>query len=122
MVVIVGHTRLLGAKKLGLKKVPVAIADLSETKSKAYRIADNRLNEDSEWDFEFLNMEIGILQEDDFDLTQLGFNEQELNNLLVNPEEFDEASLEEQGQLDELEPQMITCPHCKKEFDRRIYA
>ena len=44
MILIVGHTRLQGAKKLGLKKVPVVIADLSEAKAKAYRIADNRLN------------------------------------------------------------------------------
>ena len=45
-----------------------------------------------------------------------------LNNILINPEDFPEESLEEQGQLDELEPKMITCPHCNKEFDRRIYA
>ena len=38
MVVIVGHTRLLGAKKLGLKEVPVLVADLSESKAKAYRM------------------------------------------------------------------------------------
>ena len=63
-----------------------------------------------------------MLQEDNFDLTQLGFDKEELNNLLINPEDFPEESLEEQGKLDELEPQMITCPHCKKEFDRRIYA
>ena len=121
MVVIVGHTRLLGAKKLGLKKVPVAIADLSETKAKAYRIADNRLNEDSEWDYDFLNLEIGMLQEDDFDLTQLGFEKEELNNLLANPQEFDEGTLDEQGQLDELDPKMITCPHCKNQFDLRAH-
>ena len=53
-VVIVGHTRLQASKKLGLKKVPVFIADLSESKAKAYRIADNRLNEDSSWDYDFL--------------------------------------------------------------------
>ena len=41
MVVIVGHTRLLGAKKLGLKEVPIVVADLGEAKAKAYRLADN---------------------------------------------------------------------------------
>ena len=35
MVVIVGHTRLLS--KLGLKKVPIAIADLSKSQAKTYR-------------------------------------------------------------------------------------
>ena len=121
MVVIVGHTRLEAAKKLNLKKVPVLIAELPEAKAKAYRIADNRLNEDSEWDYDFLNLEIGMLQEVNFDLTQLGFNEQELNNLLTNAEDFEAGSLEEQGQLDELDPKMVTCPHCKKEFDLREY-
>jgi len=62
MVVIVGHTRLLASQKLGYKKVPVFVADLSESKAKAYRIADNRLSEDSDWDYEFLNLEIGMLQ------------------------------------------------------------
>ena len=119
MVVIVGHTRLLASQKLGYKKVPLFIADLSEAKAKAYRIADNRLSEDSDWDYDFLNMEIGILQEMDFDLTQLGFDKEELNNLLADPEEFDEGTIDEQGKLDELDPKMITCPHCEKEFDLR---
>ena len=44
--IIVGHTRYEASKKLGLKKVPVVIADLTPTQAKAYRIADNRLNED----------------------------------------------------------------------------
>ena len=59
------------------------------------------------------------IQEDDFDLTQLGFEKEELNNLLANPQEFDEGTLDEQGQLDELDPKMITCPHCKNQFDLR---
>jgi ParB-like chromosome segregation protein Spo0J len=119
MVVIVGHTRLLASQKLGYEKVPVFIADLSESKAKAYRIADNRLSEDSNWDYDFLNMEIGMLQEVDFDLTQLGFDKEELNNLLADPEEFDEGTIDEQGKLDELDPKMITCPHCQAEFDLR---
>ena len=57
MVIIVGHTRFEASKKLKIKKVPVVIADLPETKAKAYRIADNRLNEDSDWDLTLLNLE-----------------------------------------------------------------
>ena len=88
MVVVVGHTRLMGAKKLGLKKVPTVIADLSETQAKAYRIADNRINEDSTWDMELLNLEIAGLSEVDFDLDLLGFDSSELDKLLVNDEEY----------------------------------
>ena len=60
-----------------------------------------------------------MLQEVDFDLTQLGFDKEELNNLLADPEEFDEGTIDEQGKLDELDPKMITCPHCQAEFDLR---
>ena len=82
MVVVVGHTRLMGAKKLGLKKVPVHIADLSESKAKAYRIADNRLNEDSDWDIDLLSIEIKNLLDDDYNIDLLGFDHNELNKLL----------------------------------------
>jgi DNA modification methylase len=88
MVVIVGHTRLLGAKKLGLSKVPVYIADLSESKAKAYRIADNRLNEDSNWDFNLLDLEIKNLLDDDYDIDLLGFDSSELDKFLTNDEEY----------------------------------
>ena len=81
MVVIVGHTRLLASQKLGLKEVPVLVADLSESKAKAYRIADNRLNEDSNWDDELLNLELIDLQKDDYDLDSLGFERNELEKI-----------------------------------------
>ena len=81
MVVIVGHTRLLASQKLGLKEVPVLVADLSESKAKAYRIADNRLNEDSNWDDELLNLELIDLQKDDYDLDSLGFEKNELEKI-----------------------------------------
>ena len=87
-VVIVGHTRLQAAKKLNYQKVPVFVADLSENKAKAYRIADNRLNEDSSWDYDFLNIEMNILNEGNYDLSQLGFNDEELKNLLANQGDF----------------------------------
>ena len=81
MVVIVGHTRLLASQKLGLKEVPVLVADLSESKAKAYRIADNRLNEDSNWDDELLNLELIDLQKDDYDMDSLGFEKNELEKI-----------------------------------------
>ena len=100
MVVIVGHTRLLASQKLGLKEVPVLVADLSESKAKAYRIADNRLNEDSNWDDELLNLELIDLQKDDYDLDSLGFEKNELEKifnsddpLFVAPEQsFEEVA------------------------------
>ena len=88
MIVIVGHTRLLASKKLGLTEVPIVIADLTETQARAYRIADNRINEDSNWDMELLNLEIAGLSEENFNLDLLGFDSSELDNLLENDEEY----------------------------------
>ena len=82
MTIIVGHTRLLASRKLGLKKVPVAIAHLDEKQAKAYRIADNRLNEDSAWDFEMLKMELSEI--DDL-LDKTGFDSNELEKILEEP-------------------------------------
>jgi hypothetical protein len=62
--VVAGHTRLKAAKKLGLKEVPVIIADdLTPAQVKAYRIADNRVGELAEWDMELLQLELDGLEE-----------------------------------------------------------
>ncbi|AQT67929.1 Modification methylase DpnIIB [Anaerohalosphaera lusitana] len=82
-VIICGHTRFKAAQKLGLEKVPVHVAkDLSPEQVKAYRIADNRTGELSEWDWGQLKIELGDLQEAEFDLGMLAFDEEELNKLL----------------------------------------
>lgn len=83
MVIICGHTRLKAAIKLGLTEVPVHVAtDLTPEQVKAYRIADNKTGEIAEWDFNILPNELLDLQNADFDLSCLGFNADELNQLL----------------------------------------
>ena len=58
-VIIAGHTRLLGAKRLGLKEVPVHVASgLTPEQVKAYRIADNRSAQETTWDLELLPLEL----------------------------------------------------------------
>ena len=81
-VVIIGHTRLMASKELGLKKVPVVTQKLNEEQIKALRIADNRLNEDSEWDYFLLGDELKELLDLQFDLELTGFEKTELENLL----------------------------------------
>lgn len=66
-VVIIGHCRLLAAKKLGLKEVPVVVADdLTEDEVRELRIADNKTNE-SPWDLNLLDADIAELSFDGFD-------------------------------------------------------
>lgn len=86
MVIIVGHTRYLAAKRLGLKEVPVHVAtDLTPEQVRAYRIADNKTGEIAEWDDKLLAGELRSLLERDVDLVPVGFNENELNRLLASP-------------------------------------
>ena len=58
-VIVAGHTRYKASKKLGLKKVPCIVADdLSEEQINAYRLADNKVGENSSWDKVFLDIEL----------------------------------------------------------------
>lgn len=69
MVIIVGHTRLKAAKKLGLDTVPCVIADdLTAEQARAYRIADNKVSDFSIWDNKLLLEELEALTEIDEDL------------------------------------------------------
>jgi len=82
---IAGHGRLLAARKLGMDKVPtIELSHLSEIQKKALIIADNKLALNSDWDNELLMLELKELDNTDFDLSVLGFDQDELNALL-NP-------------------------------------
>ena len=82
-VIIVGHTRYKAAQKLGLAKVPVHVAtDLTPAQVKAYRIADNATNEIAEWNYELLPIELSALQEMNYDLGLLGFDDEELKRIM----------------------------------------
>ena len=82
--VIAGHGRLLAARKLGLAEVPVIeLAHLTETQTRAYVIADNRLAETAGWDDDLLRLELADLREGRFDLALTGFDATELDTLLA---------------------------------------
>lgn len=82
-VVVVGHTRLKGAQKLGMTQVPIHVAEgLSDEQIRAYRIADNQTATIAEWDLDLLPIELGALKDADYDLALLGFNDDELAKML----------------------------------------
>ena len=82
-VIICGHTRYKAALQLGLKKVPVHVArDLTPEQIKAYRIADNKTAELADWDYDLLPIELGELQDCNYDLGLLGFDPEDLAKLL----------------------------------------
>lgn len=83
-VIIAGHTRLKAAKRLGLKKVPVIIADdLSEEQAKAFRIADNKVSDFSIWDNKLLLEELDALKDSDL-FTGFDINLSELDGEILN--------------------------------------
>jgi hypothetical protein len=77
--IIAGHGRVMAASKLGLAKVPcIRLAHLTDTQKRAYIIADNKLALNAGWDEELLGLELADLREADFDLSLLGFSENDL--------------------------------------------
>ena len=80
--VVDGHLRLKAAKVLGLKTIPVALADeLTDTQIKAFRLLANQSANWAEWDNDLLKLEIADLHLADFDLELLGFGD-DLTDLL----------------------------------------
>lgn len=72
-VIVAGHTRYKAAKKLGLKEVPVIIADdLTEEQVKAFRLADNKVGELATWDADLLGEELSDIL--DLDMEDFGFS------------------------------------------------
>ena len=87
--IIAGHGRLMAAKKLKLSEVPtITLEGLTEAQKKAYVIADNKLALNAGWDTEALTAELRRLQELEFDLDLIGFDSNELAQLL-EPEQVE---------------------------------
>lgn len=88
--VVDGHLRLKAAKKLGLKEVPVVLADdMSEAQIKAFRLSVNKVAELAQWDTELLALEFTELEDMGFDLSLTGFEADEIGALF--PEEAKEG-------------------------------
>ncbi|ABK44556.1 ParB domain protein nuclease [Magnetococcus marinus MC-1] len=81
--IIAGHCRLSAAQRIGLAQVPVVVLDhLSDAQRRAYILADNRLALDGGWDESILAAELARLQEDEFNLSLVGFTDEEMRDLL----------------------------------------
>ena len=94
-VIVVGHTRWMAAKELGMTEVPVHVAEnLTPAQIKGYRIADNRTAQESEFDDELLAIEMQELLDAKFDLDLTGFDGTEIDDLLKKPVEIGEDKTE----------------------------
>lgn len=76
-VIIAGHTRIKASKELGIKDIPCIIADdLTEEQVKAFRLADNKVSEKAEWNFNMLDAELADL---DINMEDFGFEKLDIN-------------------------------------------
>lgn len=101
-VIIAGHTRLKAAELLGLDVVPVIVAEsLTADEAKAYRLADNKTTEFSQWDINALDKEIAELN--DFDLSAFGFELDE-----ISPDGFNNNFELPDGEKSEMEQMTFT--------------
>jgi DNA modification methylase len=102
MVVVAGHTRLEAARSLGMDEVPIHIATgLTPEQIKAYRLADNRVGQEAEWDEDLLRLELSELDAVDFALDLTGFDADELIGLMADPFEEGETDPDEVPDLPE---------------------
>ncbi|MCX6621608.1 MAG: site-specific DNA-methyltransferase [Acidobacteria bacterium] len=109
-VIIAGHARLLAARKLKMLEVPVIVLDhLSETQRRALVLADNRLALSAGWDEDMLRVELEALKEDAFDIDLVGFTDEELDEILADPEGTNEG-LTDEDVVPEPEVAVVTVP------------
>ncbi len=98
-VIICGHTRYLASKELNLKTVPCIRAEnLTDKQIKAFRIADNKIHEKSNWDDELLKDELIELKNFGFNLEELGFLDFELDYIFGKEVDIDSLFTEHESE------------------------
>lgn len=108
-VIVAGHARLLAAKKLGMTEVPVIVlGHLSEIQRRALVIADNQLALNAGWDEEMLSEELRSLQNEDFSLDLIGFDDAELARILAAEDPV--AGLRDEDMIPAVAETAITMP------------
>lgn len=114
--IIAGHGRVEAAKQLGFKQIPcIVMHDMTDAQVKAYTIADNQLPTMATWDYDILAAEIDELREEGFDMSKLGFTQEELDELIGSPDEDPEIPDEEEEKK-KPESDTTICPKCHHEF------
>jgi len=90
-VIIAGHVVYKAALQAGFARVPVLISNLDAKAARAYRLADNRTAQETDWLDELLRDELTALDDDGFDMAALGFDDRELQKLMSDDEELARA-------------------------------
>jgi hypothetical protein len=100
--IIAGHGRMYAARQLGIKQVPcIVVTGLEESDKAALVMADNKLAENANWDNDALHSELSFLKELDYDLSLIGFSEDELETIFDEPEDVVPPEIEFSERLGE---------------------
>lgn len=109
-VIIVGHGRYMAALQLGLDEVPVFVADLTDEQARAYRLADNKLNE-SAWDMGLVFEELKALS---FEMAEMtGFDPADIEGS-VKADEINELAKENQIDLGKYNVMTVEAPEAPR--------
>lgn len=126
---ISGHARLLAAKKLGMNELPsIRVEHLSEAQVRAFRIADNKIASNAEWNIKNLALEFEFLSEQEFDLDLTGFEMAEIDALIIDddtdplddipPLDESKIAVTKPGDIWELGQHRLICGNA---LDRGVY-
>ena len=116
--IIAGHGRVMAARTLGMEELPcIRLSHLTDAQKRAYIIADNKLALNAGWDEDLLKSELGALEGLGFDISVIGFSDEEMQAL-----SGDEYPVHEpESSSKEIDPDDYsmghTCPKCGFEFD-----
>lgn len=117
-IILVGHGRYEAAKKLSLDEVPVLKkTNLSETEKRAYRILDNKLQNDSTWNAESLQIELAALEESSFEFDDFGLKD--LADLFKPSEVMGHQMSNENVERQTFDTNYTVVVICKGEEDQR---
>lgn len=98
--IVAGHTRYKAANRLKLETVPCyRVENLTEEQIKAFRLADNKVSELAEWDFEKLNIELSSI---DLDMSLFSFDVKELSVEIDKYKEVEEDNFDVEETLEEI--------------------
>jgi len=112
LTVLAGNGTLAAAKALEWTQIKANITNLTGNDAKAYAIADNKTAEYADWDFSTLTEVIQELDDGEYDLTNTGFDREELERIMgwCAPDAIDEPEDKTGGD------KTVICPQCKHEF------
>src|SRR6266852_4712181 len=93
-VIVIGHLRRAAARTIPLTEIPVHVAhDLTPAQIRGLRLADNRTNQEADWDDDLLRMEFQELKDFNLDLSLTGFDQNEIDDFLSVPDIDDRANI-----------------------------